>query len=150
MIRAAFFFLAAATMPLAAAQAESRIEPHHLSEERFQEIAAPIRLSLQPGGNLEKLSASARNEVLQGLEKIERILADDNGNERRRDRLVSREAERVNLALAALTTSDGSDVVCRRERTIGSNMSHRVCRSRAEMEAEREAVRETLHELDRR
>lgn len=145
--------LAATILSLAsAAQADhTRIERYHLNEDRFHEVAVPIRQSFQPGGSLERLGQSARNEVLQGLDQIERILADDSGNERARERRLSREVERVNMALATeTTTADGSDIVCRRERTIGSNMPQRVCRSRAELEADRETVRDTIRDLDHR
>lgn len=42
------------------------------------------------------------------------------------------------------TTADGEKVTCKLERTVGSNLPRRVCRTQAEMELERELAREQL------
>ncbi|MEZ5557053.1 MAG: hypothetical protein R3E86_00690 [Pseudomonadales bacterium] len=57
--------------------------------------------------------------------------------------------------LAACTSSQSpataqtasSDQVCTSEKVMGSHMPVRVCRSKAEIEAEREAAREALTEI---
>ena len=41
-------------------------------------------------------------------------------------------------------------VVCRKERRMGSNISKKVCRTQAQMEAERESGQDTLDSLSRR
>ena len=53
---------------------------------------------------------------------------------------------------AALTAKDEGDLVCRYERTVGSRIGTRVCRTQAQEQAAQEAGREAIdryaHELD--
>ena len=52
----------------------------------------------------------------------------------------------------ALTAEDEGDLVCRYERTVGSRIGKRVCRTQAQVQAEREAGEAALdryaYELD--
>ena len=43
-----------------------------------------------------------------------------------------------------------NEIVCRKERRTGTYLAKRVCRTRAQMEAEREAGQDTLDTLSRR
>lgn len=44
------------------------------------------------------------------------------------------------------TAADRDRVVCRRERPVGSHMPRTICRTVAEIEAEREAAQETIRQ----
>lgn len=127
------------------AAADPRITTSDLAEDRFQPLAESIRTSLEPGGAHARLPASARRQVLEGLERIEQVLGDDDKGSRSRDRVLRREMDRVNHALAANTKRDaGSDLICRRERVLGSNIPERVCRTRAQMEEDRNRARDAM------
>lgn len=43
----------------------------------------------------------------------------------------------------------GEELVCKRERVVGSHIAKRTCRSRAQVEAERELSKQTMGELEK-
>lgn len=53
-------------------------------------------------------------------------------------------------AAAAAPAADPNEKVCKVERELGSNKLKRVCRTRAQIDAERDAARETLTREQRR
>lgn len=85
------------------------------------------------------LSDGDRRRVERSLERIGGWLASD---PQRNQGRIAAEQRRVNAALAPrVARSHGkSDVVCERIRPVGSNIPTTRCRSRAEIEAEREAA----------
>lgn len=91
------------------------------------------------------LSEGDRRRVERSLERIGEWLASD--PERYKGRIEA-EQRRVNAALAPKVARSHakSDVVCERIRPVGSNIPTTRCRSRAEIEAEREAA---FREIDR-
>jgi hypothetical protein len=50
---------------------------------------------------------------------------------------------------AATAVADGEEKVCRSERELGSNRIERVCKTRTQIEAEKEAASDNLDRLDR-
>jgi hypothetical protein len=43
----------------------------------------------------------------------------------------------------------GEELVCKRERVVGSHIAKRTCRTRAQVEAERELSKQTMGELEK-
>lgn len=132
-----------------------RIEQGDLVQGRFQSLAETIRSSLEPGGENAALPGSQQAQILDGLSRIEQVLAETSGQRRSRsnDRTLRAEMERINTALASSgsTASEqaGSERICRRERVLGSNIPEMVCRTRAQIEAEREQGRDAIRSHER-
>ena len=59
-------------------------------------------------------------------------------------------AEVPEVPVAASPPPSGDEVVCRREKRLGSNRTIKICRTQAQMEADREAGQDTLDDLSRR
>ena len=59
-------------------------------------------------------------------------------------------AEVPEVPVAASSPPSGDEVICRREKRLGSNRTIKICRTRAQMEAERKAGQDTLDDLSRR
>ena len=59
-------------------------------------------------------------------------------------------AEVPEVPVAASPPPSGDEVVCRREKRLGSNRTIKICRTQAQMDADREAGQDTLDELSRR
>ena len=105
-----------------------------------QQIRADI---LASGGNYRGLSAVKQEEVMDHSNRLLRLI----DGKRSSEELT--EAERMqafnSLELIEATLNHDNDrAVCRYEKTIGSNRKTRVCRSVAEMDAERERNRDNL------
>lgn len=50
---------------------------------------------------------------------------------------------------APASTRERDDLVCKRERVIGSHIRKRTCRTRAQIEAEREATQKAIEDLSK-
>ncbi len=59
-------------------------------------------------------------------------------------------AEVPEVPVAASPPPPQNAVVCRKEKRLGSNRTVKICRTQAQMEADREAGQDTLDELSRR
>lgn len=59
-------------------------------------------------------------------------------------------AEVPEVPVAATAPPAENKVVCRREKRLGSNRTIKICRTQAQMEADREAGQDTLDDLSRR
>ena len=59
-------------------------------------------------------------------------------------------AEVPEVPVAASPPPSGDEVVCRKEKRLGSNRTIKICRTQAQTEADREAGQDTLGELSRR
>jgi hypothetical protein len=104
-----------------------------------------IRADLMAGtGRYEQMPASKRQEIVKKQDDLLRMLegkatSDDLSEDQRvavRNSLESIEA--------AISSEEGERKICRRERTLGSNRLTRVCRTEAQMAAERDRAREQL------
>jgi hypothetical protein len=72
----------------------------------------------------------------------------ENGAAENEGSLEVAEVPEVPVAATALTSEN--EVVCRREKRLGSNRTIKICRTRAQMNEEREAAQDTLDDLSRR
>ncbi len=54
------------------------------------------------------------------------------------------------VPIAASASPPQNELVCRKVRSVGSNIPKKVCRTRAQLEADRESGQETLDALSRR
>lgn len=100
-------------------------------------------------GRYKKMPASKRQEILRKQDELLRMLE---GKETPED---LSEAQRIatfnslEWIEAAINNEDDERMICRRERTIGSNRVTRTCRTEAQMATERERAREELDRNDR-
>lgn len=98
---------------------------------------------LASGGKYRGLSATTQVELLQRQESLLAMLKG-----RQHDDLT--EAERIEAfntlewIEATLNKASGERMICRRERTVGSNRITRICRTEAQLAAERERSREQM------
>ena len=106
-----------------------------------------IRADLMAGaGRYKQMPASKREQILKKQDDLLRMLE---GKETSDDLSTDQQMAAFNSLEwieAAINDEEGERMVCRRERTIGSNRITRICRTEAQMEAEREMARD---ELDR-
>lgn len=106
-----------------------------------------LRADLTAGsGHYKQMPASKRQQILQKQDELLRMLEgketfDDLSTDQRKAAFNSLE-----WIEAATNDEEGERMICRRERTIGSNRVTRICRTEAQMAAERERARD---ELDR-
>jgi len=106
-----------------------------------------IRADLMAGtGRYKQMPTSKREQILKKQDDLLRMLEgketyDDLSTDQRMAAFNSLE-----WIEAAINDEEGERMVCRRERTIGSNRITRICRTEAQREAEREMARD---ELDR-
>jgi hypothetical protein len=104
-----------------------------------------IRADLIAGtGRYDQMPASKREEIVKKQDDLLRMLegkatSDDLSEDQRVTVLNSLESIE-----AAISSEEGERKVCTRERTLGSNRLTRVCRTEAQMAAEREQAREQL------
>jgi hypothetical protein len=54
------------------------------------------------------------------------------------------------VPVAASPPPSGDEVVCRKEKRLGSNRTIKICRTQAQVDAEREAGQDALDDLSRR
>ncbi len=59
-------------------------------------------------------------------------------------------AEVPEVPVATTAPPSGNELVCRKEKRLGSNRTIKICRTRAQMDEEREAGQDTLDDLSRR
>ena len=106
-----------------------------------------IRADLMAGtGRYKQMPTSKREQILKKQDDLLRMLE---GKETSDDLSTDQQMAAFNSLEwieAAINDEEGERMVCRRERTIGSNRITRVCRTEAQMEAERELARD---EFDR-
>lgn len=106
-----------------------------------------IRADLMAGtGRYKQMPTSKREQILKKQDDLLRMLE---GKETSDDLSTDQQMAAFNSLEwieAAINNEEGERMVCRRERTIGSNRITRVCRTEAQMEAERELARD---EFDR-
>lgn len=109
-----------------------------------------IRADLMAGtGRYKQMPTSKREEILKKQDDLLRMLE---GKETSDDLSTDQRMAAFNnleWIEAAINDEVGERMVCRRERTIGSNRITRVCRTEAQMEAERELARDELDRGDR-
>lgn len=100
-------------------------------------------------GNYRGLSSASQSELLVRQDKLLRMLegkqtADDLSED---ERLTA--FNDLEWIEATLNKGEAGDrLICRRERTIGSNRVTRVCRTAAQLEAARELAREHIDNSD--
>lgn len=117
-----------------------------LEADIFPQVAESIRANLDGPNAPQGMTASRKQQVLRSLARIEAYLEEDADKNARK---IRNEQVRVNAALApSVARNDNqSEVVCRRTKVVGSNIPTTVCRTRAEMEAEKHAAHEEIHRL---
>ena len=63
------------------------------------------------------------------------------------DELTDLDTPAVDATASAEPEADPNEVICRREKSTGSNISRRICRTRAEIEARAEADQAALDQM---
>lgn len=117
----------------------SILKESDLSAETFERAAKAIRQHLKTSDK-RAYSDAERQRIERSLDRIATHLASDRPSAGSR---IRREQVRVNEILLPKVTqaSTDSEVICRRENRVGSHVSKTVCRTREEMELEREQAR---------
>lgn len=139
------YLLAAAIMAFSiSAHANQPLEINKIVTEQ-REIRAEV---VAGSGRYKNMPLSKRQEILRKQDDLLRMLegketADELSEDQRMAAFNSLE-----WIEAAINNEDGERTICRRERTIGSNRTTRICRTEAQMAAERERAREELDRSD--
>ena len=107
-----------------------------------------IRSDLMASKDYRGLNEAQRTELLSRQDSLLRMLE---GKETSADLTQEQQIRAFNdleWIEAALNNAEGDRMVCRRERTLGSNRITRVCRTAAQMELEREQARDAADRGD--
>ena len=115
--------------------------------EQQQQIRKDV---LASGGKYRGISSGDQAELLRRQDKLFRMFdgketADDLTQEQRMS--AFNDLEWIEAALNK--REDGDRLVCTRERTVGSNRVTRVCRTKEQLEFEREQARNNLDQSQR-
>lgn len=106
---------------------------------------AQLRAELEAGsGRAARISADKRVDLLARQKELLDMLA---GKKTARELTPQQQAfasETLALIEAAVEDDDEARIVCRREKTLGSNMVERICRTVAQMRIDQERARETM------
>lgn len=138
-------FLLSATA--AAADATAQQQPLAISAITAQQNQ--IRAEVQAGtGPYQTMPVQRRNELLSRQQKVLGIL----DGKRSADELTESERNEVSSDLEWITATTNSardsardeHVICKTQRTLGSNRLERVCRTAAQMDEDRESARRSM------
>lgn len=119
-----------------------------LSPEVFPAASERLRTLLMPGQVHGDLAATQKTLVLQRLRRIQTQLDQPERTERRQQLALERHLKSVNDILATGRTAANSEVVCRRQKTTGSNRVEVICYDRAEVDAKTEETRDSFFKPD--
>ena len=100
-------------------------------------------------GRYKKMPASKRQEILRKQDDLLRMLEGKETSEDLSEEQRIAAFNSLEWIEAAINDEEGERMICRRERTIGSNRVTRTCRTEAQLAAERERAREELDRNDR-
>jgi len=106
-----------------------------------------IRADMVAGkGRYAKMPEQRRNVVLAKQDKLFLLLeGKQDSDDLNPDHYMEAFATLESIE-AVINNADGERLVCTREKTLGSNRATRVCRTVAQMEAERELARRQLNQ----
>ncbi len=142
------FFLLFLALPLAAVaetvQEEGLLYWDDLTAEAFPEASERIVEMMQPGAVHGNVGSVRSNRVLGQLAAIQEQLDRPHRDPTRQDLRLRRHLKSINEILATSQTSQRSEMVCRRDRRLGSNISETYCMSRAEIERRAQQDRESM------
>jgi hypothetical protein len=115
----------------------------------FQQEAAAIRASMQPGGRYEFLNSGDRDRIDARLRTMEAVL------QKHAEKNDLATADKITLVNAQeevngiLKHNDSNRLVCESRAPIGSHIPVRSCRTYGEIEQERREVAHTVSDMDR-
>ncbi len=121
------------------------ITEDELDADIFPQVAESIRVNLDGPDAPQGLTSAKKRDVLRTLERLEELLAN---NPDRTSAIRSAQA-RINAALAPTVARNDnkSEVICRRVNKVGSNIPTTQCRTREEMEREKQLADEELQRM---
>ena len=106
---------------------------------------AQLRAELEAGtGRAARISAAKRADLLARQKELLDMLAGKTTAKELSDAQRTFAHDTLALIDAAVVDDDEDRLVCRREKTIGSNMVTRKCRTVAQIRADQERARETM------
>ena len=106
---------------------------------------AQLRAELEAGsGRAARISAAKRADLLARQKELLDMLAGKTTAKELSDAQRAFAHDTLALIDAAIVDDDEDRLVCRREKTIGSNMVTRKCRTVAQMRIDQERARETM------
>lgn len=132
--------VAALLLPLAASAGTDKPKPLEISEvvSQQQEIRADV---VAGQGRYQDMPSHKRDELLRKQDALLRML----DGKQTADQLSAEQRMQAFNTLewieATINNEEDERMVCTREKTIGSNRVARVCKTTAQIEAEREQVR---------
>lgn len=132
--------LSAALLPAAA------VERKPLAVAAITTQQAAIRADVEAGaGRYRDMPLSTRGELLRQQDTLLRLLEGkvSTAELAENDRLLA--FNTLEWIEATINNAEAERMVCKHEKTIGSNRMQRVCKTVAQMEADREAVRQNLN-----
>jgi hypothetical protein len=136
-----------AALMIGTAQAEQRpLEVSSIVSQQ-QEIRAGL---MARSGRYKNMTETKRDELLS---KQERLLAMLDGKQTSADLTDDEKIEAFNMLEwieAAINNAEDERMICKRERTIGSQRVTQTCRTQAQMRADRERARDEMMDSSNR
>lgn len=106
-----------------------------------------IRADLEAGkGRYADFTASQRNDILRNQDMLFSLVRGKESSAELNEDQYMRVFTILESIEASVNKETDQALVCTREKTIGSNRTTRVCRTRAQMEAQRELARRQLNQ----
>lgn len=130
---------------LAASAVAVEVQPFKVADVMMQQ--QQIRADLEARkGRYADFTASHRGEILRNQDMLFSLLRGKETSEELNEDQFMRVFTILESIEASINKEADQALVCTREKTIGSNRTTRVCRTRAQMEAQRELARRQLNQ----
>ena len=111
---------------------------------------AQLRVELEAGsGRAAKISAAKRADLLARQKELLDMLAGKKTAKELSDAQRTFALDTLALIDAAVVDDDEDRLVCRREKTIGSNMVTRSCRTVSQMRLDQQRARDAVMQMSR-
>lgn len=125
-------------------QADGLLYWDDLTTDAFPEASGRIIQMMQPGTVHGNLGSVRRGRVERLLSDIQRRLDRPHRDPNRQELALRRDLKSINELLATSRTAQRSEMVCRRDRRLGSNISETACMNRKEVEERAQLDRDRM------
>lgn len=141
--------LAILLMPCFGAMAANSSEPKPLEISDIVEQQKQIRADVTAGkGRYASMSRAQRSNLLAAQSEILSIIGDKDSVDDLSDQQRREVFNKLETIQAAVNNEESDRMICRREKTIGSNRVTRVCRTAEAEQLYREEARDRMLEGD--
>ena len=144
--KSSLLFICALLLPLASLAATPPSVKAD-TKDQFDQVAAHVRLQMQPGGRFEFLNSAERTTVERDLGAMQSLYATSGSVNARDDKSKIQLYNEQSEVNAILTRRDGEKEICTHEIPTGSLTSRTTCRTYSDMQREHEEDMKTKADM---